>query len=320
MRSCHAEPLCSECMVYLFLSYTERKMSKKILLIINPVAGKMKSKNALFNIVNVFCKNDFKVSVAITSCRGHATEIVEKEGADFDIVACCGGDGTLNEVVKGMMQGGHETPIGYIPAGSTNDFANSIGLSSDIKAAAEAIATGSPCKLDIGSFGSVYFTYIASFGAFTSASYTTPQETKNAVGHMAYILEGIKDLSSIKPVHVRIETENEVFENEYIFGGIANSTSVGGIVKLKPELVDMSDGLFEVVLIKNPKNLNNLNSIIMALLTSEYMNSDMIDCFKASNLRFSCETSVPWTVDGEYANGGTSFTIRNLKQKLTLIK
>ena len=296
------------------------KMSKKILLIINPVAGKMKSKNALFDIVKIFCDHDFSVTVEITKRRGHATEIAASEGANYDIVACCGGDGTLNEVVKGMMEGGHETPVGYIPAGSTNDFASSIGLSSDIKKAAKDIAEGEVHRLDIGSFKDVYFTYIASFGAFTAASYSTPQETKNALGHVAYILEGVKDLSTIKPTHVRFEANGEVYEDDYIFGGIANSTSVGGIVKLKPELVDMSDGLFEVVLIKNPKNVSDLNGIIKALLTSEYKESEMIDYFNASEVTATSEGELPWTVDGEYTDGSGTFTIKNLKQKLTIIK
>lgn len=295
-------------------------MSKKILLIINPVAGKMKSKNALFDIVKIFCNYDFVVTVQITKCRGHATEIAEAEGSNYDIVACCGGDGTLNEVVKGMMKGGHETPIGYIPAGSTNDFASSIGLSLNIKKAAKVIATGEVHKIDIGAFKDAYFTYIASFGAFTSASYTTPQEAKNALGYVAYILEGIKDLSTIKPTHARFEANGKVYENDYIFGGIANSTSVGGIVKLKPELVDMSDGLFEVVLIKNPKNINDLNLIIKALMTSEYKECNMIEYFNASEIISDSDIDIPWTVDGEYIGGSGTFTIKNLKQKFLIIK
>ncbi len=294
--------------------------AKRLLLIINPVAGKMKSKSALFDIVKVFCEHEFDVTVKLTARRGHGTEIAESEHDKYDLIVCVGGDGTLNEVVRGLVRAGSHTPIGYIPAGSTNDFANSIGLSSTPKQAALNIAIGSPLKLDIGAFKEVNFTYIASFGAFTSASYSTPQATKNAIGHIAYILEGIKDLSTLKPVHVKIEADGETHEGNYIFGGIANSTSVGGIVKLKKELVDMSDGLFEVILIKNPKNLNHLNEIILALMTSEYKNNKSIEYFKASELKVTTEDKLPWTVDGEYADGSGSFTIRNLKQRLTIIK
>ena len=295
-------------------------MNKKLLLIINPVAGKMKTKNALFDIVNVFCDHDFDVTVKITKRKGHGKEIAALEARDYDIVVCCGGDGTLNEVISGIVSEKIETPIGYIPAGSTNDFANSIGLSGNIKQAAKDIATGSPVKLDIGTFKGVYFTYIASFGAFTSTSYTTPQATKNLLGHMAYILEGIKDFSSIKPVHIKVEADGKTYEGEYIFGGIANSTSVGGIVKLNKELVDMSDGFFEVVLIKNPKNIININDVIVALAKSEYKNNRSIDYFNASEIKIKTEGTLPWTVDGEYADGSGEFVIKNLKQQLTIIK
>ncbi|MBE6538919.1 MAG: YegS/Rv2252/BmrU family lipid kinase [Ruminococcaceae bacterium] len=295
-------------------------MNKKLLLIINPVAGKMKSKTSLFDIVKVFCDNDFDVTVKLTARRGHGTEIAENEHKNYDLIVCVGGDGTLNEVVRGLVRSGAETPVGYIPAGSTNDFASSIGLSSSIKQAALNIAKGSPVKLDIGTFKDVYFTYIASFGAFTSTSYSTPQATKNAIGHMAYILEGIKGLNTIKPIHVKMEADGKVYEGDYIFGGIANSTSVGGIVKLKKELVDMSDGLFEVILIKNPKNIAHLNDIVLALATSEYKNNSSIEYFNASEIKVTTEDKLSWTVDGEYADGSGSFKIKNLKQKLTIIK
>lgn len=293
---------------------------KNLLLIVNPVAGKMKSKNSLFDIINVFCEHDYRVTIELTQRRGHATEIARDEGSKYDLIVCCGGDGTLNEVVKGVILGGLDTPIGYIPAGSTNDFASSIGLSSNIRKAALYIAEGSVYSFDVGSFKDSYFTYIASFGAFTSASYSTPQTTKNVLGHIAYILEGIKDLGSIKPIMIKAESKDKTFEGEYIFGGIANSTSVGGIVKLKPELVDMSDGLFEIVLIKNPKNLKELNDIIFALTSSDLSKCKMIDYFNASEVRFTSEGKLPWTVDGEYADGSGSILVKNMKQRLKLVK
>lgn len=295
-------------------------MNKRLLLIINPVAGKMKSKNALFDIVKVFCDYDFDVSIKLTARRGHGTEIFLSEYEKYDLVVCVGGDGTLNEIVRGLIKSGADVPIGYIPAGSTNDFANSIGLSSNIKKAAENIAKGEAVSLDIGSFKDACFTYIASFGAFTSASYSTPQATKNVIGHAAYVLEGIKDLSTIKPVYLKFEANGRTYEGDYIFGGITNSTSVGGIVKLKKELVDMSDGLFEVILIKNPKNLNHLNEIAISLMTSEYMNNKSIDYFKTSEIKVKTEDKLAWTIDGEYADGSGSFVIKNLKRRLTIIK
>lgn len=293
---------------------------KKLLLIINPVAGKMKSKNALFDIIKVFSDNDFEVTVKITAFRGHGTAIAEAEHKNYDILVCCGGDGTLNEVVKGLVKEGSKTSIGYIPAGSTNDFANSIGLPLEIKKAALAIAKGTPHSFDIGAFKDTIFTYIASFGVFTSASYNTSQSLKNVLGHLAYILEGMKDLSALKSTYVKFEADGETYEGDYIFGGIANSTSVGGIVKLKKELVDMSDGLFEVVLVKYPKNIVQLNEIVFAIATSDFKKTSMIEYFNASEIKVTTEEKLSWTVDGEYADGSGSFNIKNLKQRLTLIK
>ncbi|MBR4296383.1 MAG: diacylglycerol kinase family lipid kinase [Clostridia bacterium] len=293
---------------------------KKLLLIINPVAGKMKTKNALFDIIKVFSDNDFEVTVKITAFRGHGTQIAETEHKNYDILVCCGGDGTLNEVVKGLVKEGSKTPIGYIPAGSTNDFANSIGLPLEIKKAALAISKGKEYNFDIGAFKDTIFTYIASFGVFTSASYNTSQSLKNVLGHLAYILEGMKDLSALKSTYVKFEADGKTYEGDYIFGGIANSTSVGGIVKLKKELVDMSDGLFEVVLVKYPKNIVQLNEIVFAIATSDFKKTSMIEYFNASEIKVTTEEKLSWTVDGEYADGSGSFNIKNLKQRLTLIK
>ena len=295
-------------------------MNKRLLLMINPVAGKMKSRSALFDIIKVFSDNDYDVSVRLTRRSGHGTEIVENEHMNYDLIVCVGGDGTLNEVVRGLVKSGAKIPIGYIPAGSTNDFANSIGLSPNIKKAAQNIAKGKEYQLDIGAFKDVIFTYIASFGAFTAVSYSTPQATKNAIGHFAYVLEGIKDLSALKPVHIKAEADGICYEDDYIFGGIANSTSVGGIVKLKKEMVDMSDGLFEVILIKNPKNLNHFNEIVRSLMTSDYKNNKSVDYFHASEIKITTEDKLSFTVDGEYADGSGSITIKNLKQRLTIIK
>lgn len=292
---------------------------KNLLLIVNPVSGKMKMKTALADVISIFNRNDYRVGVEITNRRGHATEIVKKYTGEYDIIVCCGGDGTLNEVVRGVIQSGVNTPIGYIPAGSTNDFAASIGISSNVSDAAWNIVNGAPISLDVGFFKGAYFTYIASFGAFTATSYNTPQATKNILGHSAYIFEGIKSLSSIKPIFLKVEANGKAYSGEYIFGGIANSTSLGGIVKLKPEVVDMSDGVFEVILVKSPKNLNDFNLILRALATNDYT-SDVFEYFNASEITISSEESLPWTLDGEYMDGSGEFTIKNLKQRITIIK
>ena len=293
---------------------------KKLLLIVNPVSGKMKVKNHLVDIIKVFNKATYTVTVEITTHKGHATEITEMNASAYDIIVCCGGDGTLNEVICGLIRAKAETPIGYIPAGSTNDFANSLGLSSDMAKAAENIVNGKPATLDIGQFNTAYFTYIASFGAFTSVSYNTPQVTKNLLGHTAYILSGIMDIASIKPIHLWIETEDRKIEGDYIFGGIANSTSLGGVLKLKPEIVDMSDGEFEIVLIKKINTVADLNRVVISLATSNYSNKS-VEYFRASKIKIrSEEKKLPFTLDGEYMDGTGTVNIKNLHNRLTLIK
>jgi len=294
-------------------------MLKKLLLIVNPVAGTMKAKNALFNITNIFCKADYLVTTLITKYRGHACEIAMKHAHEYDLVVCCGGDGTLNEVISGILKSGKRTPIGYIPSGSTNDFASTMGLVSNPAKATEMIVDGTPHDIDIGLFGETYFSYIASFGAFTAASYSASQEMKNAIGHMAYIFEGLKELPSIHPTHVRITTPDKVYEGDYVFGSITNSTSVAGIVKLKPDIVDLCDGEFEVILVKSPKTIANLNKIIHSISTSDF-NNDMFEFFKASELTMCMDNPISWTLDGEHMPEIKEISIQNLHGVVSLIK
>jgi len=294
-------------------------MKRKLLLIVNPVAGMMKTKTTLFNITNTFCKEGYFVTTQITQHRGHATELVIKYGASFDIIVCCGGDGTLNEVIEGLLKANINTPLGYIPSGSTNDFANTLQLSSKPTQAASDIITGSEYKLDIGLFGERYFSYIASFGAFTAASYKTAQEVKNTIGHMAYILEGIRELPTIQPYNVTFATEDKVYDGDYIFGSITNSTSVAGLVKLRGDLVDLCDGLFEVILVKNPQNIAQLNKIISSIVTSDF-NNEMFEFFKASKLNIVSAEPLSWTLDGEHVPDVSRVKICNIPGAVTLVK
>lgn len=294
-------------------------MERKLLLIVNPVAGMMKAKSTLFNITNTFCKAGYFVVTQITQHRGHATELIRQHGASFDLIVCCGGDGTLNEVIEGLLKADINTPLGYIPSGSTNDFANTLQLSSKPVKAATDIITGNEHKLDIGLFGDHYFSYIASFGAFTAASYKTAQEVKNTIGHMAYILEGIRELPTIQPYHLTFTTEDNVYDGDYIFGSITNSTSVAGLVKLREDLVDLCDGLFEVILVKNPQNINQLNKIISSIVTSDF-NNEMFNFFKASKLDITSAEPLSWTLDGEHVPDVSNVTISNIPSAVTLIK
>ena len=285
-------------------------MLKKLLLIINPVAGKKRMKNYLLDVIQIFGRGGYSTTVFVTARRGEATEAILK-AKDFDLVVCCGGDGTLNEAICGIMKYKSNTPLGYIPCGSTNDFANSMGLPLDIRKCAEAIAMGAPTPLDIGKFNDKYFSYVASFGAFTATSYSVSQDVKNFWGHAAYIFEGIKDLSSVKPYHMKLIADDQEFEGDYVFGAIANTKSFGGIIKLKDELVSLNDGLFEVLLIKMPKNILDLNAIITSLTTSKFDNKNF-EFIKASNITVIPADPIPWSLDGEYVHPDAEIKIANL--------
>ena len=293
----------------------------KVMVIVNPRAGKMKSKSALFDIAETICAAGHEPMVQITAKKEDGVLFAKKAVAEeYDLVVCCGGDGTLNEVISGVIDSGGEIPVGYIPAGSTNDFAKTLGLSPIPKKAAQAVMEGTPTLIDAGKFGDDrYFTYIASFGIFTAASYNTLQSTKNVMGHMAYVLEGIRDIGVVKPYHVKVTSEGKVYEGDYIFGGVTNSTSVGGIVKLEKRLVDISDGLFEVVLVKNPRDVSELGRILMGIANSDLSDS-MFEFFKSPEVTFESDEEFSWAIDGEEASPGKKVTIKNVKGAIKLLR
>ena len=238
---------------------------------------------------------------------------------EMDIVVCCGGDGTYNETMSGLLQSGTDTPIGYIPAGSTNDFATSLRLPTGIMEAAKFILEGEPVEYDVGIFGDRNFCYVASFGAFTKTSYATPQNVKNALGHTAYLLSGIQELSQLRPVHMRLEMDDRVLEDNYLFGAISNSTSVGGILTLDPKRVDLADGKFEVLLVRAPKDLLELSDCIRALQTQQY-NCGMITFCTASQVRAMGDAGIVWTLDGERADAQDCIEIRNLHKAIRVMR
>lgn len=291
---------------------------KKLLLIVNPVAGKKKLKTQLLDIVGIFAKGGFSTTVMVTGRRREATEFASL-GSDYDRIVCAGGDGTLNEVVSGMLDNGITKPLGYIPCGSTNDFASSMGLPQDAKKAAEIVANGMPRPLDIGRFANRYFSYVASFGIFTAASYSTAQDIKNVLGHAAYVFEGIKDLQAIQKHHMKFIADGKEYEGDYVFGAIANSTSFGGIIKLKEELVSLNDGLFEVLLIKMPKNLADLNVIINSLTQSKFDN-DRFEFFKAAKIDVISSEPTAWSLDGEYMRVEDTVKAENIHGAINFIK
>lgn len=274
-------------------------LDKSAFLIVNPVSGKKLALRYLPQIIRRFMDAGYLVTTAVTASRGEATELAVRYGGKFDLICCTGGDGTLNETISGLARAGHRTPLGYIPCGSTNDFALSRSLSSDILTAAGDIVSGRCRRFDVGRFGDHYFSYVAAFGAFSWLSYTTDQNLKNLLGHTAYILDGIKDLPKVKPYHVRLTADGAVHEGDYLFGAICNSTSIAGTIELPGELVDTCDGLFEVLLIREPKTLPEYEPVIRGLLTQDY-SSPLIEFFRASKLHVENPPDMDWTVDGEF--------------------
>ena len=291
---------------------------KHLLLILNPTSGTRKAAKNLAEIISVFNRAEYDTHVYVTDCRGDAVNAVYQLGALMDTIVCCGGDGTLNETVTSVIETGLDVPIGYIPSGSTNDFANSLHLSGDVVQSAKQIVSGTPSAYDVGKFGDRYFTYIASFGAFTKASYSTPQNIKNTLGHMAYVLEGMQELTALRPEHIRMELDGETVEDDFLFGAVCNSTSVGGILKLKPDLVDMADGKFEILLIRAPRDLQELHECVMALHNQTY-NCGMITFRNAGNVHVTGNPSMTWSLDGEKADGSEEIVIENLHKRITLI-
>lgn len=291
---------------------------KQLLLILNPIAGTKKADKKLSQIISVFNLAGYDTHVYVTSCRKDAANAVHIFGRQMDLIVCCGGDGTLNETITGLIETGLQIPLGYIPAGSTNDFASSLLLSGDVVEAAKQIVNGNAAYFDIGKFNDCYFSYVASFGAFTRTSYTTPQNIKNALGHIAYVLEGITELSKIKKEHLRLEIDGNVLEDDYLFGAICNSTSVGGILTLNPSLVDMSDGKFEILLIRAPKNLQELHECVIALSNQTY-NCGILTFKSASKILISARPDMPWTLDGERFDGSETITVENLFHRIILV-
>ena len=293
---------------------------KKMLFIMNPVSGQKRAAKFLPEIIGIFNAADYEVITYVTAKQGDASRIAQFRAAGMDTVVCCGGDGTLNETISGLIQAGLDIPVGYIPAGSTNDFASSLKLSGSILQAAQDIVEGEPAAYDVGKFGDRYFSYVASFGAFTKSSYATPQSVKNALGHTAYVLGGITELSQIRKEHVRMEIDGQVVEDDFLFGAICNSTSVGGILQLDPKLVDMSDGKFEVLLVRAPQNLSEITECIQAVQTQRYNDCAMITFLSASRVDIYPLPEMPWTLDGEREEGHEHVTVQNLHRAFRLIQ
>ena len=291
---------------------------KKLLMIVNPRAGKTKPAGPLFGAAAALSEKGYLLSVRPTKGQGHARAIAAVEGAKFDVVVAVGGDGTLNEVAAGLMTLSSPPPLGYFPQGSTNDFAASLKISGDPEEAVQAVLRAQPRQLDVGMWNERSFVYVASFGAFTRSSYSAPQSVKNALGHLAYILEGVKDLDTLRPYRIRLTADGEVLDGEYLFGAVCNSTSIGGLMKLDPERVVLDDGKFEMLLIPNPKTPGDLQKLVMALLEQKYDREGLV--FRhVSSIHLQTEEDLPWSLDGEYAPSQPEVTVENRCRALTML-
>lgn len=293
---------------------------RRILFIVNPKSGKGLIKNHLLEIIDIFVKDRMDVAVYVTQKKMDACRVTRRSAQKYDMIVCSGGDGTLDEVVTGMMElpPSQRVPVGYIPAGSTNDFAGSLGLPVNMKNAAICITLNQPFRCDIGGFNENYFVYIAAFGAFTDVSYQTKQEAKNVLGHLAYVLEGAKRLFNLKSYRVKIQVGEEMIEEDFIFGMVTNSQSVGGFKNITGKNVLLDDGVFEVTLIRRPKNALELQEILGAILLQE-MDNKLIYARKARQVHFESEEEIPWTLDGEFGGVHRVVEVKNHMQAVAIM-
>lgn len=291
---------------------------RRQLVILNPCAGRRQAGRQIGRLLNLLEADGVTSELFETAAPGDARDKVACAAGDFVRVVCIGGDGTLNEVISGMLASGANVPIGYIPAGSTNDLAASHGLSRDMARAARDVVEGNAMPIDVGMFNGRCFVYTASFGLFTRASYAAPQPAKNALGHLAYIFEGAKDLTRIRPWHVTVETPAARFEGDYIFGTFGNSTSMGGVLKLDPNRVDLHDGKFEMLLVRMPENLGQLVLAAASLQMKRY-DHELLEFVNTSEARVYAEEEMAWTLDGEFQPGAQQVEIVNLRDAVRLI-
>lgn len=288
---------------------------KKMLFLYNPNAGKGLLRAKLADVLDIFVRAGYEITVYPTQCYRDGYKKIKKMADEYDLVVCSGGDGTLDEVVTGMMKREHKIPIGYIPTGTTNDFASSLHISRDILQAADDAVNGTPFPCDIGTFNNDVFVYVAAFGLFTDVSYQTDQTLKNMLGHAAYVLEGMKRLANIPSYKIKITHDGEVIEGEFMIGMVTNSKQVAGFRNIMGKQVLFDDGEFEVMLIKRPKNPLELQAIITALLIESF-DTEYMYTFKAKKIKFEAEEEIPWTLDGEF--GGQHETVRICNQKQAL--
>jgi YegS/Rv2252/BmrU family lipid kinase len=293
---------------------------KKLLLIINPMAGKSMYKEGLGDALAILAAGGYETTVRFTEATGHACQLARELGELYDVVACIGGDGTLSEVMEGVVHLEKQPLIGYFPLGTANDVATTLKLpKSNIPAAAERIVKGTPMSFDLGTFGNDgNFTYVAAFGAFTDISYVTPQQEKQALGHFAYVLEGMMRLPKIASVHAKVEYDGGVVEDDFILGGLVNSTSVAGLIHLDPSKIRLNDGLFELTLVRLPRSISEMRQLLKDLMNQDYT-GPIFKIVPTKYAKFTFNKPVSWTRDGESGGEHTEIEFRNIQNAVKII-
>ena len=291
---------------------------KKMLLFVNPAAGREEMRHSLMDVISRFTAAGYDVICHPTQKPQDVTEVVANVGSNYDIVVTCGGDGTLNETVTGLMRLSKRPILGYIPTGTVNDFATSLGIPKTIPEAVTNIIEGVPFPVDIGSFNDRYFTYVAAFGAFTKVSYATPHASKQALGRTAYLLEGLRALTDIKPIHVRVTVGDTVIEDDVLLGMVTNATSVGGFKALDDDIVKMDDGLNELILVRDTKDLAQFNALMGGLLTRDF-SPERFHILQSERVILDFQEPVPWTLDGEFGGETAHAEIVNIPTPLRIM-
>ena len=290
---------------------------KKLLFIFNPASGLGKIKNELYKIVDFYEKEGYIVTLYATQKKGDAFNVLTNLKENYDLLVCSGGDGTVNEILNGIIYAGLNIPLAYIPSGSANDLGRSIGIPTELTQALSTSVNGEIFSMDVGKFNDNYFAYVAAFGIFTDVPYKTPQEVKNLLGYQAYVLEGIKSISTLKSYNLQLEYDDGILEGDFVVGLITNSYSVAGIKNTISKDISLNDGLFEVILVRMPKTIQDLQKIISDILLNQE-NKENIITLKTSKLKIKSEP-MEWTIDGENGGMHKEVEIDNIKQKLNII-
>jgi len=294
-------------------------MRKRMLFFVNPKAGQLDLSLHLLEVIHVFTAGGYAVTVHATQHARDITEQIALRGSEYDLIVCGGGDGTLNEAVSGLMQLENRPLLGYIPGGTVNDVAATLGLSKYPVEAAKTIVEGVPYEIDIGSFGhDRWFTYVAGFGAFTDVAYETPQQDKRIFGRLAYLANGARTLGEIKPIPMRMELNGRVIEDDVLLGLVCSTTSVGGFQAKAAQGISLNDGLSEVIVVKNPKSPADWNAIATLLLKREF-DPRFFYTFQTDRVRFEFPNAVKWTLDGEFGGKRDSVELRNHNRAVRIL-